>query len=474
MLGTMESASAGPEAVVEFRLLSGKLVEGDFSQAASVQEARRLLGTALCLPPQRLRLTAGDSCLRDAETLLGVSRLGLVQVCIMTDPQEVKFEAKVAKWAGAACFDELLQQAEESGRLDLASRRLASLPQRAGSLKVSELSLADNRLAAVPPQLGQMAKLRRLSLERNRLQSIPVDLMPSSLEKLQIGDNQLACLSDSFFARLNKLEELSAESNQLSSLPTRGGHNGLGSLKVLRLDRNRLTELPCELLGFMSGLMRLELRGNRLTGLPESIGQLARLELLEVSGNPLTSLPRTLSQLAGLQTLLLNGVWLEALPRDFGAGGLSRCLKRLELSRGQLGELPDSIGELEELESLDVNGNRIACLPESFSRLRKLQRCNLSANRLTMLPEAFGELASLQDLILNENSLRSLPETFGQLSALRGVELKGNKLNALPASTSQLTALQHMNLRGNPIPISELSERLRDLVVGVAGRASPR
>lgn len=62
----------------------------------------------------------------------------------------------------------------------------------------------------------------------------------------------------------------------------------------------KLTELP-ELLGQLTQLQSLHLSGNQLTALPESLGQLTQLQNLVVNNNQLTTLPTSIGKLTNLK-----------------------------------------------------------------------------------------------------------------------------------------------------------------------------
>jgi len=65
----------------------------------------------------------------------------------------------------------------------------------------------------------------------------------------------------------------------------------LAALQELDLRNNRLTALP-ESLGQLSGLWELTLEDNQLTALPESLGQFSKLHKLLLENNPIQELPR--------------------------------------------------------------------------------------------------------------------------------------------------------------------------------------
>ncbi|MEM7184420.1 MAG: leucine-rich repeat domain-containing protein [Spirochaetota bacterium] len=65
--------------------------------------------------------------------------------------------------------------------------------------------------------------------------------------------------------------------------------------------------------------------------------------------------------------------------------------------------LPESIGQLESLESLDLARNRLVRLPESIGKLKNLKSLNLVGNQLSHLPKSITKLKSLQELDLDQS-----------------------------------------------------------------------
>ena len=163
----------------------------------------------------------------------------------------------------------------------------------------------------------------------------------------------------------------------------------------------------------------------------------------------LTELPESLGQLTQLLSLDLSRNQLTALPEWLGQ--LTQ-LQSLNLFGNQLTGLPESLGQLTQLQSLNLSGNQLTALPESLSLLTQLQSLTLSNNQLTALPESLGQLSQLQSLNLSGSQLTALPEWLGQLTQLQALELADNQLTALPESLGQLTHLRELDLSGSRLP----------------------
>lgn len=139
---------------------------------------------------------------------------------------------------------------------------------------------------------------------------------------------------------------------------------------------------------------------------------------------------------------------LETLPESIGD---LDALETLQVERNELTSLPKSIGNLSSLKILWLGGNHLTTLPESIGNLKSLIELDLVRNQLTTLPESIGNLSSLQILILDDNQLTTLPVSIGDLKSLRMLRLKGNQLITLPETIGNLKSLRYLVLECNQL-----------------------
>ncbi|KAK7406953.1 hypothetical protein VNO78_08589 [Psophocarpus tetragonolobus] len=159
-------------------------------------------------------------------------------------------------------------------------------------------------------------------------------------------------------------------------------------------------------------------------------------------------LPDSIGKLSSLVTLDLSENRIMALPATIG--GLS-SLTRLDLHSNRISELPDSIGNLLSLVYLDLRGNQLTLLPASFSRLIRLEELDLSSNQISALPESIGSLVSLKILNVETNDIEELPHSVGNCSSLRELRLDYNRLKALPEAVGKIQSLEILSVRYNNI-----------------------
>jgi Leucine-rich repeat (LRR) protein len=92
----------------------------------------------------------------------------------------------------------------------------------------------------------------------------------------------------------------------------------------------------------------------------------------------------------------------------------------LNLWKKQLRDVPDSVWQQTEIETLVLADNGLSEVSGQINRLTRLRMLDLGHNQLSQLPEEIGGLPCLTDfLYLHDNRLSSLPDSFAKLTRLR-------------------------------------------------------
>jgi Leucine-rich repeat (LRR) protein len=73
------------------------------------------------------------------------------------------------------------------------------------------------------------------------------------------------------------------------------------------------------------------------------------------------------------------------------------------------------LGELSQLEELDISDNTVKFLPDSLMQCVLLRVLNLSHNKLAYIPAEIDQLKGLQVFLLEDNMFVSLPSSIGRL-----------------------------------------------------------
>jgi len=95
-------------------------------------------------------------------------------------------------------------------------------------------------------------------------------------------------------------------------------------------------------------------------------------------------------------------------------------------------DLPDSIGNMPYLESLDLSSKELkGTLPQDLGNLKRITNINFNDNKIEgTIPESIGKLSTLEHLTLNYNDLEgTIPKSIGQLTKLITLDLSHNRLS---------------------------------------------
>ena len=174
---------------------------------------------------------------------------------------------------------------------------------------VIELSLNNNNLTSIPPEIGKLRSLIYIWLNNNNLVSIPPEIgQLRNLTCLLLNNNNLTSIPPEI-RQLTNLEQLFLECNNLISIPSEMGQ--VRSLTYLSLKNNLLTSIPYEI-GQLGNLTILHLSRNNLTSIPPEIGQLRNLTNLSLENNPIEHIPLNVARILERQRRVLQGVYADA------------------------------------------------------------------------------------------------------------------------------------------------------------------
>ena len=286
---------------------------------------------------------------------------------------------------------------------------------------LEELDLSDNEIEGpIPPELGRLSELKALFLHENRLTgSIPPETgLLGNVEEVFLNGNQLTGSIPAELGQLTRLTTLVLSSNQLSgSLPPELGE--LLQLEALFLENNPDLSgpLPREFLNLRK--VRLYAQNTALCAPrdPEfyswllEIQSLDRIGTCEFSGTDRDVLVVMYNEMDG-ENWTDRQNWLTARPigdwfgveTDTDGQVLSISLPDNMIS----GEIPYELGELTELEILDLSNNLLmGPLPPTLGQLGNLVSLQLQENiDLTgFLPHEYTELHNLEQLILHRTQI---------------------------------------------------------------------
>ena len=181
--------------------------------------------------------------------------------------------------------------------------------------------------------------------------------------------------------------------------------------------------------------------------LPKDLVALKKLEILKWNtgmfsvgtDDMVCVLPDDIGDLKCLSTIEVEGVGIRALPSS--VSNLSN-LRKLLLTRTQVEALPESIGELKNLDELTLSFNKLTTLPASISDMKSLRHLKINEPNVTDLPPEFGRLNTLETIDLNSTSLESLQPNFSNFVQLTELTIQWTKIKFIPDWITKLENLK--------------------------------
>ncbi|QSE95857.1 T9SS type A sorting domain-containing protein [Fulvivirga lutea] len=178
----------------------------------------------------------------------------------------------------------------------------------------------------------------------------------------------------------------------------------------------------------------------------------SRVSRLYFYGNNLNgSLPEEIGNLTALKSLNIGNN--NSLSGDIPSSiGNLLSLEYIDFFQTSISSIPPDINKLVNLVSLESTFSNITSLPEELFSLVNLTELNLFSNNLNgEIPTQIGELSNLIYLNLGNNDFNNatLTSEILKLTKLERLDLRGCSITNLPQNFSELTSLTNLNLSNN-------------------------
>ncbi|MCP4106017.1 MAG: hypothetical protein GY749_10845 [Desulfobacteraceae bacterium] len=118
------------------------------------------------------------------------------------------------------------------------------------------------------------------------------------------------------------------------------------------------------------------------------------------------------------------------------------------MSDNELQTIPYVLGNISNLQELDLSGNGIEKIGDEIGNFTKLISLDVSDNYIRDISAKIGNLTSLCYLLLAINQLETLPEEIWNLINLRYLSLDNNYLEDIPKEISNLINIGYLSLPG--------------------------
>ena len=268
--------------------------------------------------------------------------------------------------------------------------------QTDASGRVAILEIQENNLTgSIPPEFGNLSRLRRLVAFGNRIEDISGLAGLISLERLTISQNNITDISP--LSGLSNLTDLAIGDADVQDLSPLAGLTKLTGLSVLGAN---VQDEDLSVFSDLTELTSLGLSHNRITDL---------------------------SPLAGLTKLTKLWLWDNQI-EDISALAALTNLTFLSLGKNSIADIPALAG-LTNLTEMFLNDNNITDI-SALAGLANLTFLNLSTNNITDISPLSG-LTNLRELDLSANNITDISPLSG-LTNLRDLDLRGNPYETLP------------------------------------------
>lgn len=374
--------------------------------------------------------------------------------------------------------------------LDISGFHLPHVPhfvQAIGGLR--ELCLNNNSIKDLSPCIHLLSSLTALRCKENPLDLIPVEIGgTTTLETLELDQGVWEAAAAALYLSstrhvrgylrrvldAGRTGQFSVKGLGVSRLPKDYGGLDIWALMpglaYLDAAQNSLTQV--NILAHCLSLEKLDLTGNQITALPDTLSVLVRLTGVALSTNRLDCFPSCIQFWTNLKELRIAANRIEQIPVALLAP--LQALASLDCKSNQIREVKGPIWLMSKLKLIEVEGNPITSPPLAFVRkgraavmgyfrsvdnAGRTRKLALADCELTSIPTEVMAIHSLASLSIDGNQVEHLPGALAPLKSLTFFSARRNLLAEIPASISSLQLLKTLDVSYNKltdVPIAAL------------------
>ncbi len=121
--------------------------------------------------------------------------------------------------------------------------------------------------------------------------------------------------------------------------------------------------------------------------------------------------------------------------------------------------VPDEIGQLAKLESLNLSDNLLTTVPNSVSQLKCLKQLNLSKNKLNKIPSGVCQISQLDHLDISVNLIEVIADTIETLNCIE-LNLNENQIKIISDKLAKCPRLKVVRLEQNILEAKAIPKSL--------------
>ncbi len=374
--------------------------------------------------------------------------------------------------------------------IDLSMNDLSTLPVKIKAFKKLErLNISDNKIKKLPKSITTLKNLTHLDISKNRIPEFPTEILKMfqlkglNIEQLDKYNGRFMYLTiPEDFQKLSNIQELKLSS--YNAYPNNLGTNYTNYPSISALSSDTPIDLAPLKLAEYAYLNNGHHDGVVYLFFNSQDSELKHKIIKEQFYQP------------ALRQLSFDEVQLDNFPKEIidfqvqkidcsdmrlGIDKQSRTSREQKLlSKEEINNLCDILGELKNIEEADFSSNDLKFVPDAILKWKHLKKLNLSRNEIggkrSFFSDEEGEdvpnflvdadlsnWSELEELNLEDNNILELPEGVKHLKKLRKLNLGSNSLLALPSNIKHLIGLEELRISGYsyvealPIELAELS-----------------